>query len=166
VLSRADGIGDVRWVGDDRLVVLAPRRPEDQVGVDDAELARRPRIIDDLSYRFNARGWIFDRPQQVSVIDEIGPEAELRDIGSPGVDHGSIEPSPDGRWVAVTGPADIIGSGELPDGIDDDALRLLLRDVFRAAGGTHDDYDEYDRVMASEGRAAMFVTPDRILGNA
>ena len=26
-----------------------------------------------------------------------------------------------------------------------DALRLLLREVFTAAGGTHDDWDEYDR---------------------
>jgi hypothetical protein len=45
------------------------------------------------------------------------------------------------------------------------ALRLLLREVFQAASGTHDDFDEFDRVMADEGRVAVFVTPERILGN-
>lgn len=67
-------------------------------------------------------------------------------------------------WVSVTGPADIIGPDELPEGIDADDLRLLLRDIFRAAGGTHDDYDEYDRVLAAERRAAVIVTPSRIIG--
>ena len=62
-------------------------------------------------------------------------------------------------WVSVTGPADIIAPDELPEGIDADALRLLLRDIFQAAGGTHDDYDEYDRVLAQERRAAVIVTP-------
>ncbi|NCG24846.1 MAG: pyridoxamine 5'-phosphate oxidase, partial [Actinobacteria bacterium] len=42
--------------------------------------------------------------------------------------------------------------------------RQLLRDVFTAAGGTHDDWDEYDRVMVEDGRVPIFITPDRILG--
>jgi hypothetical protein len=44
-------------------------------------------------------------------------------------------------------------------------LRLLLRDVFQAAGGTHDDYDTYDRVMAEERRAAVLITPRRVYTN-
>ena len=68
-------------------------------------------------------------------------------------------------WRSVTGPAALIGPDDLPDGIDAEALRLLLREVFQAAGGTHDDFDEYDRVMATEGRVAVVVAPDRILGN-
>ena len=68
-------------------------------------------------------------------------------------------------WRSVTGPADLIGPEDLPDGIDAEALRLLLREVFQAAGGTHDDFDEYDRVMVDEGRVAVLVAPDRILGN-
>ncbi len=67
-------------------------------------------------------------------------------------------------WLSVTGPADLVGPDDLPDGIDADALRLLLREVFHAAGGTHDDYDEYDRVMAEDARVAVLVAPDRILG--
>ena len=35
----------------------------------------------------------------------------------------------------------------------------LLRDVFTAAGGVHEDWDEYDRVMAAERRAAVFIHP-------
>jgi hypothetical protein len=69
-------------------------------------------------------------------------------------------------WVSVTGAADLIGPADLPDGIDPDALRLLLRKVFAAAGGTHDNLDEYDRVMAEGGRTAVLVAPDRIYGNA
>jgi hypothetical protein len=40
-----------------------------------------------------------------------------------------------------------------------------LREVFHATGGTHDDLDEYDRAMTEEGRVAVLVTPERILGN-
>ena len=47
----------------------------------------------------------------------------------------------------------------------DERLPLLLRDVFTAAGGTHDDWHEYDRVMAAERRVAVFVTPERTYGN-
>jgi hypothetical protein len=47
----------------------------------------------------------------------------------------------------------------------DDALRALLREVFRAAGGVHDDWDTYDRVMAEERRAAVLITPRRVYSN-
>lgn len=67
-------------------------------------------------------------------------------------------------WVAATGPADIIGPNDVPDSMDADAVRVLLRNIFTAAGGTHDDWDEYDRVMLEDQRAAIFVRPDRILG--
>ncbi len=69
------------------------------------------------------------------------------------------------RWRSVTGPAELIGPDDMPDGMDADALRVLLREVFHAAGGTHDDLDEYDRAMAEESRVAVFVSPERILGN-
>ena len=35
---------------------------------------------------------------------------------------------------------------------------------FAAAGGSHEDWDEYDRVMAAEHRTAVFVHPTRITG--
>lgn len=71
----------------------------------------------------------------------------------------------DWNWVSVTGPADLIGPDDIPEPLDADGLRVLLRDIFTAAGGTHDDWDEYDRAMMQDGRVAMLVAPTRILGN-
>jgi PPOX class probable F420-dependent enzyme len=66
------------------------------------------------------------------------------------------------QWAGVDGTSDIIG----PDDTDAESLRLLLRDVFTACGGTHDDWDTYDRVMREEGRVAVLVTPTKVYGNA
>ena len=40
-----------------------------------------------------------------------------------------------------------------------------LREIFTAAGGTHDDWDTYDRVMREERRTAVVVTPSRVYSN-
>jgi PPOX class probable F420-dependent enzyme len=69
------------------------------------------------------------------------------------------------QWMTVEGTASIIGPDDPSDGLDADAVRLLLRGVFAAAGGTHDDWDEYDRVMHDERRAAVFIAPTRIYSN-
>ena len=69
------------------------------------------------------------------------------------------------RWAAVEGSAAIIGPDDRAPGVDDERLRLLRREVFAAAGGTHDDWDEYDRVMAAERRAVVLVTPSRVYSN-
>jgi len=68
------------------------------------------------------------------------------------------------EWQAVEGEATLAGPDDPLEGIDADGLRLLLRTVFQAAGGVHDDYDEYDRVMAAERRTAVLVRPYRIYG--
>ncbi|GAA2755478.1 TIGR03618 family F420-dependent PPOX class oxidoreductase [Actinopolymorpha rutila] len=70
------------------------------------------------------------------------------------------------QWAAVEGDVDIIGPDDPHPDVDGEALRLLLRDVFSAAGGTHDDWDTYDRVMAQERRAAVLVVPRRVYTNA
>ncbi|MER7543717.1 TIGR03618 family F420-dependent PPOX class oxidoreductase [Spirillospora sp. NPDC127506] len=69
------------------------------------------------------------------------------------------------QWAAVEGDAQIIGPDDLHPDVDGEALRLLLQDVFRAAGGTHDDWDAYDRVMAQERRAAVLIAPRRVYTN-
>ncbi|MEQ3553261.1 pyridoxamine 5'-phosphate oxidase family protein [Pseudonocardia nematodicida] len=66
------------------------------------------------------------------------------------------------RWVAVEGSSEIIGPDDPVRGVD---VPQLLRDVFTAAGGTHDDWAEYDRVMAEQGRAAVLVAPVKVVGN-
>jgi PPOX class probable F420-dependent enzyme len=65
------------------------------------------------------------------------------------------------RWATVEGEAELIGPDDPHPDIDAEALRLLLRDVFTAAGGTHDDWDTYDRVMAEERRTAVLVAARR-----
>jgi PPOX class probable F420-dependent enzyme len=69
------------------------------------------------------------------------------------------------RWATVEGEAELIGPDDPHTDIDGERLRLLLRKIFTAAGGTHDDWDTYDRVMAEERRAAVLVTPRRVYTN-
>jgi PPOX class probable F420-dependent enzyme len=69
------------------------------------------------------------------------------------------------QWATVEGTIEIVGPDDPRPGVDGDGLRVLLQDVFRAAGGTHDDWDAYDRVMREEGRVAVLVTPRRVYGN-
>ena len=69
------------------------------------------------------------------------------------------------QWGAVEGPAEIIGPDDPFEGFEQSDLPELLRAVFRAAGGTHDDWDEYDRAMAEQRRAAVLVHPQRIYSN-
>ena len=69
------------------------------------------------------------------------------------------------EWATAEGDAELIGPGDPAEGFDAEALRLLLRAVFRAAGGTHDDWATYDRVMAEERRAAVLMSPVRVYSN-
>jgi PPOX class probable F420-dependent enzyme len=69
------------------------------------------------------------------------------------------------QWAAVEGTAEIIGPDDPHPDVDREALRLVLRDIFRAAGGTHDDWDTYDRTMAEERRAAVLLAPRRTYSN-
>jgi PPOX class probable F420-dependent enzyme len=66
------------------------------------------------------------------------------------------------QWAAVDGDSELFAPGDT----DPEELRLLLRAIFTAAGGTHDDWDTYDRVMREEGRVGVLVTPRRVYGNA
>jgi len=68
-------------------------------------------------------------------------------------------------WAGVEGPVDIVGPVDEMPGVDQRGLAELLRAVFSAAGGTHDDWDEYDRVMLEEQRAVVLVHPNRITGS-
>jgi PPOX class probable F420-dependent enzyme len=69
------------------------------------------------------------------------------------------------QWAAVEGLAQIAGPDDRLPGIDDERLRLLRREVFTAAGGSHDDWQAYDEVMAAERRAVVLVAPTRLYSN-
>jgi hypothetical protein len=69
------------------------------------------------------------------------------------------------QWAAAEGRVDLVGPDDPAPGVDADRLRLLLREIFTAAGGTHDDFASYDQVMRDERRTAVFVHPDRVYAN-
>jgi PPOX class probable F420-dependent enzyme len=69
------------------------------------------------------------------------------------------------QWATVEGSAQLIGPDDAHPDVDDERLRILLREIFTAAGGTHDDWDTYDRVMARERRAVVLIAPTRLYSN-
>jgi PPOX class probable F420-dependent enzyme len=66
------------------------------------------------------------------------------------------------QWTTVEGTAQLIGPDDANPDVDSEQLRLLLRNIFTAAGGTHDDWATYDQVMRDERRTAVLVTPTRV----
>lgn len=69
------------------------------------------------------------------------------------------------NWVAVSGAAELVGPHDNARELDADQIRILLRDIFNAAGGHHDDWETYDRTMREQARTAVLITPTRIRGN-
>jgi PPOX class probable F420-dependent enzyme len=70
------------------------------------------------------------------------------------------------QWATVEGRAELAGPDDAQPWLaDPDQLRLLLREVFTSAGGSHDDWDTYDRVMAEEKRAVVLIAPTRVYSN-
>jgi hypothetical protein len=67
------------------------------------------------------------------------------------------------QWAAVSGPARLIGP---EDGLEY-GLNVLdtVRAVYRAAGGDHEDWAEFDRVMAEDRRCAVFIKAEKISSN-
>lgn len=68
-------------------------------------------------------------------------------------------------WATVEGRTQLVGPDDPAPGIDAERLRLLLREVFTAAGGSHENWAEYDRVMAEQRRTVVLVEPTRIYSN-
>jgi PPOX class probable F420-dependent enzyme len=69
-----------------------------------------------------------------------------------------------GDWVACEGRATLVGPDDPLTGVDEEGLRRLRREVFVAAGGTHDDWATYDTVMAEQRRTVVLVNVGRIYG--
>ena len=71
------------------------------------------------------------------------------------------------EWTAVNGPVELAGPDDPLPGITDEPgrLRVLLRDIYTAAGGSHPDLAEYDHVMAADRRTAVLLTPERFTTN-
>lgn len=67
-------------------------------------------------------------------------------------------------WAAVEGTAELIGPDDPHPDVDAERLRLLLREIFAAAGGSHDDWPAYDAAMIEQRRLAVLIRPTRIYG--
>ena len=68
------------------------------------------------------------------------------------------------QWIAVEGDVQLAGPDDPMSGLPI-SLPRLLREIFLAAGGSHDNWDEYDRVMAAERRTAVILSIERVYGN-
>ena len=69
------------------------------------------------------------------------------------------------EWIAVRGPVDLAGPDDRLPGLPGRELPRLLRDIYTAAGGNHDDLDAYDAAMAAERRTAVLLQPRRFTTN-
>lgn len=78
--------------------------------------------------------------------------------------HATVGWRVDWNWAAIDGPVELCGPKHALEGVDPDDLPGLLRQVFTDAGGSHDNWAEYDRVMATERRTVVLVKPTRTLG--
>jgi PPOX class probable F420-dependent enzyme len=70
------------------------------------------------------------------------------------------------QWVTAEGPVEVAGPDDALPGLARNDLPPLLREIFTAAGGEHDDWATYDQVMADERRSAVLLSPDRVYSNA
>lgn len=103
------------------------------------------------------------RSEQVVGLVAVGATRKLRHLrADPRV---TIVARAGWQWATVEGIAEVIGPDDPHPDLSGDRLRLLLRDIFSAAGGSHDDWDTYDRVMADERRAAVLISAQRVYTN-
>ena len=67
------------------------------------------------------------------------------------------------EYVVLEGRARLLRRGES----DEAELRDALRGIYRAASGSeHPDWDDYDRAMVADRRAAVIVVPEHIYGSS
>jgi PPOX class probable F420-dependent enzyme len=63
-------------------------------------------------------------------------------------------------WVSVQGEATLFDYSNT----DAEEMRVLLRDAYRACGGDHPDWDEYDSAMRKQDAVVVLVTPEHLYG--
>ena len=69
------------------------------------------------------------------------------------------------EWIGVSGSVELVGPDDPLAGVDAERLRVLLRDIYAAAGGVHPDLEEYDREMVADRRTAVLIRPEHFTNN-
>jgi PPOX class probable F420-dependent enzyme len=69
------------------------------------------------------------------------------------------------QWASIEGRAVLAGPDDPQPWLSPADLPSLLRSIFVAAGGQHEDWDEFDAVMVRERRLAVLVDPLRVYSN-
>ncbi|HET6743172.1 MAG TPA: pyridoxamine 5'-phosphate oxidase [Kribbella sp.] len=69
------------------------------------------------------------------------------------------------EWIGVSGSVELAGPDDPLPGVDAERLRVLLRDIYHAAGGDHSDLDAYDAEMVADRRTAVLITPEHFTSN-
>lgn len=69
------------------------------------------------------------------------------------------------EWAAASGRVELSGPDDPHPAFDGAQQRQMLRDIYHAAGGHHDDLEVYDEVMRRERRCAVLIHPDRVWSN-
>jgi PPOX class probable F420-dependent enzyme len=69
------------------------------------------------------------------------------------------------QWASIEGLAVLAGPDDPQPWLSPADLPSLLRSIFVAAGGQHEDWDEFDAVMVRERRLAVLVDPLRVYSN-
>ena len=94
------------------------------------------------------------------VLVAIGSSAKLKNLArDPRCTLLTVSPGWN-RWCVVEGTVTIRDW----DNTDHEELRVELRNAFRACGGQHSDWDEYDRVMKADRRAIVLIKPHHVYG--
>ena len=119
---------------------------------------------------------------------DVFADADARSTSDPSLtegvscdEGGCVTTTAGGAFIALTQRSEaladdceravlIVTARPVPQGcaaavIDAERLRLLLREIFTAAGGIHEDFGEYDRVMKAESRTAVLVHPEKVYSN-
>jgi PPOX class probable F420-dependent enzyme len=69
------------------------------------------------------------------------------------------------QWASVEGALRILGPDDPAEDFAPDRLPQLYRDIFTSAGGKHENFAVFDRVMREERRVAVLVVPEKIAGS-
>jgi len=133
--------------GDHHLAVFTIGRPDGRV---QASVVSAGVIADPVDGTAGVAAVVAGNTRKLQLLRQVGRATLVFKTG--------------GDWAAVSGRVRLVGPDDGTElGLD---IAETRRSVFRAAGGSHDDWDEFDRVMAAERRCAVFVRADAITANA